>query len=144
VAYSRGHDDGTSAWVYFLGRTVALHPWAGYHSTDSTTPEDFAFGTEGEMDRFYHWASVWDGSTAKIYVNGELQSTTAMIGSQLKALTNGSYIGRWNNGGMANANIQMVKLYPEAKSAAWIKAEYQMICSRAFYGVEKGFSATYG
>jgi hypothetical protein len=70
---------------------------------------------------WYHVAATWDGSTAKIYVNGVLDNTpvsrTAMLGTDTRALYLG---GRMGSTDMFNGQIQNVAVYNRALSQAEI------------------------
>jgi hypothetical protein len=61
--------DGPAGWKIGLHTTGDVIVWTTYHV------QDFGATTPIEPDQWSHIAATWDGSTALIYLNGELDAT---------------------------------------------------------------------
>lgn len=136
MIYSRGQDDGTAnKWVFTFGYSFVNHLMAGIHTTDGTTDSiSEAYSSQlMQEDKFYHVASSWDGSAVRLYINGSADGSMDTTNGQTVAQTNGGRFGSWNNGAFHTGTLQEVRLHPEAKSAAWLKAEHDNFCDSGFY-----------
>lgn len=82
-----------------------------------------------DKNNFYYVAFVYDLTTLKIYINGEEDTTLTITNNNLQPYLDENYIGRdINKSGYMIGNLQEIRLSGDAKSAAWIKAEYDQIC----------------
>lgn len=136
--YSRGYDTGSDKWVFNFGYSYINNLMCGINTTDGTTETNIeAYSAQWlGQDKFYHVGSVFDGSSLSLYVDGEQDGTnTVSIDGDSIAQTNGGFIGRFNQGAFHTGLIQELRLYPEAKSQAWLKAEHDNFCSSGFYSV---------
>lgn len=135
--YTRGYDTANGdEWTFRLGHSVVNHLWASIQVTGSegTETHHCFSSTLLDQERWYHLGCSFDGTSLKVYINGVLSGTT-VVGLPMIGLTNSSYLGRWNDGLGLEGNIQEARMYPEAKSAAWFKAEHDNFCSSAFYRI---------
>jgi hypothetical protein len=80
----------------------------------------------------YYGAMTYDGSSVKLYVNGELEASASKSGSILNSSTPSLNIGRKNsgNGEYINGEIPIVKLYNKALTAAEVLQNYNATKSR--------------
>ena len=73
---------------------------------------------------FYHYAAIFDGSIWKLYLNGKEIASKSLVWT----IGNGSgnvYIGGYTPSNfLFNGTIDDVKIYPYARTAAQIKADY--------------------
>ena len=74
-----------------------------------------------EQEKWYHIAATYDGSNARIYINGTLDNTTACTGTILTDTNLPFWIGR-NGGVYFNGKIDEVRLWNVARTDAEIKA----------------------
>ncbi len=76
--------------------------------------------------RFHHVCGTWDGTTARVYVDGVQSASAAFSGSLRTGQTNAAYIGRMETGSpnFFPGTIDEVRLSQSARSANWIKASY--------------------
>ena len=103
--------DGKSVRFYIIDDT------GSYYIIGTVTPSDITL--------WHHYAATWDGSDAKIYLDGTLRRTTALTLSRLVAGTNTLSIG--SDGGMGrfgNGLVDEVRIYNRALSADEIVALY--------------------
>jgi hypothetical protein len=66
--------DGPAGWKIGLHTTGNVIVWTTYHI------QDFGANTPIEVGEWSHIAATWDGSTALIYLNGELDATVPGAG----------------------------------------------------------------
>jgi hypothetical protein len=93
---------------------------AGYTRIDTTTVLQVG------VDKWYYLTGTYDGTTARIYLDGTQENTDSRSGN-INATTEPVLLGRralgdsrWYNGVIDEARISNV-----ARSADWIKAEYR-------------------
>jgi len=92
---------------------------------------------------WYHFAVVFaSGSSAKFYINGELQDTETVAETSLVPSTRGSFIGRRDNRNYTEGYIQEVRTAAIARDAEWLETEYMNLCDSDFITV--GEVETYG
>ena len=92
---------------------------------------------ESIMDgKWHHISGVYDGSTLRLYVDG-IERATASLTGNINSDTENVRIGG-NDGVSFNGSIDGVKIYPYARTAAQIKADY------ASRGTASGTSAVIG
>jgi hypothetical protein len=75
---------------------------------------------------FHHVCGTWDGTTARVYVDGVQSGSVAFAGSLRTGQTNAAFIGRMETGSpnFFAGTIDEVRLSNSARSANWIKASY--------------------
>lgn len=132
--YSRGIEvaDGSSDWVLSFGHTWINHVWAQLQMSDGTIHYCFS-STTLNLDKWYHIACSWNPTDGlKTYIDGELDGTNTDATGSTATLTNGSYHGKWNEGGFLLGTIQDVRLHPVERDAAWLKAEHDDYCGSLY------------
>lgn len=103
------------------GHGLDLDKWNGWQGgvTTASGKTTIRWG-EGRpaLNRWYHLALTYDGSTLRLYVDGEEKASTPLTGT-LKTSTSPVYIGsdantqKWFNGSIANAAIYSTALSPQ-------------------------------
>jgi len=84
------------------------------------------------QDRWYHVACEYDGESITIYLNGDEQSTLETT-EAVSMPTSETYVGSTETmTGMPMANMQEVRLYPEAKGSHYYLTEYRNFCDPGF------------
>jgi hypothetical protein len=76
--------------------------------------------------QFHHVCGTWDGTTARVYIDGVQSGSLAFSGSLRVGQTNAAYIGRMETTApnFFPGTIDEVRLSRSARSANWIKASY--------------------
>jgi len=74
--------------------------------------------------QWYHLASTWDGSTAKLYVNGSVQTSTLSLSSISYSTVTSAKIGSYYTGNYLDGLIDEVSLFDSALSASDITSIY--------------------
>jgi len=75
-------------------------------------------------DTWYYVAARYDGSTCKIFVNGN-EVASASCNGNIISNANTVKIGQWNNNEWFNGTIDEVKVYPYALTSEQIKQRYE-------------------
>lgn len=81
------------------------------------------------LNTWYYVVATYDGVTAKLYINGKLDSTLAVVASPAQN-SDPLYIGRRGDGYFTNALIAEVAIYPSALSADRIAAHWKAASSK--------------
>lgn len=125
---------GTTAFGLDLGNGSGWFDNNGGFTTGARTTATIS------ANQYYHVVYTWEGATAKIYLNGVLQSTTSTLqaanGRQnVTTLGGGSTprnIGSRGNGGSNNwvGNIDVVNFYNRALLATEVSYQYNTYKSR--------------
>ncbi len=76
--------------------------------------------------QFHHVCGTWDGTTARVYVDGVQSGSVAFSGSLRTGQANAAFIGRMETGtpNFFPGTLDEVRLSRSARSANWIKASY--------------------
>jgi hypothetical protein len=77
-----------------------------------------------DLNTWYYVVATYDGVTAKLYINGKLDSTLPAVVSPAQT-ADPLYIGRRADGFFTNALIAEVAIYPKALSAGQIAAHWK-------------------
>jgi hypothetical protein len=77
-----------------------------------------------DLNTWYYVVATYDGVTAKLYINGKLDSTLAAVVAPAQN-ADPLYIGRRGDGFFTNALIAEVAIYPKALSAEQIAAHWK-------------------
>jgi hypothetical protein len=86
------------------------------------------------LEKWYLFSAVWSpGNSLSVYVNGVLEATEPVTEKTLIAGGSFNKIGSFRAAGFPTGNIQDLRLYPVAKSAAWLRAEWSNICQPSFF-----------
>ena len=85
--------------------------------------------TTFKKGRLYHVAAVFDGTTAELYVNGQLEATTGEQWGSILYPTDGEFvIGGFkdrNEDHRLSGRIRDVRLFDVAAKAAWVRQEFE-------------------
>lgn len=112
-------------------------------SISAATPYEFQFWNDGNMyvnlktsagfsgnvyypyttGQWYHVVETYDGSRVKMYVNGDLQRNIAWSGL-IDTNSSALYLGSSGGAGPFNGSLDEARLSNIARSADWIKTEY--------------------
>jgi RHS repeat-associated protein len=76
------------------------------------------------LNAWYHVVATYDGSNARLYVNGALDSVLTIAGTPAQT-TDPLYVGRRSDGYFNQAVLDEVAIYPSALSAAQVAAHWQ-------------------
>ena len=127
-----GFSLGTSYINHLMARLVL--------ADDGETVTYLAFGDILAQDKWYHVAATWTPLDAlRVYVNGVLSGTTETPSGEFVAGI--SQLGRRDHGQGMIGHLQEVRLFPDVRSAAYLKAEHDNFC-RAFFAVGETMGAT--
>ena len=123
-------------------------------SNSSATRQTLSF-SEPSLNKWHHIAAVWTGSQMKVYLDGKLYSgpisapnapwnasSNFTIGAVKQASVDCWGAGTGSIAGEFKGKIDEVKIYPYARSAEQIKADY--LAGLAGVGAAKGSSAVLG
>jgi hypothetical protein len=88
-------------------------------ATDSVT-----YSAQLTQNTWYHVIGRYDGSTCKIFVNGN-EIASASCNGIITTNANKVKIGQWNNNEWFNGTIDEVKIYPYALTPEQIKQRYE-------------------
>ena len=99
------------------GRTGGGASWPDTRVTEVTL-------TAGQ---WYHFVETIDGTTCKLYVNGELKKTITLTNSPTITTMNRNYLGlsNWSGNGAFKGGISDFRIYATALSADDVKSLYQ-------------------
>jgi hypothetical protein len=97
-------------------------------------------------DKWYYLTGIWDGEKVKLYINGIFKGESNLVPTGVPELTDW-YIARANSysgsaGNWFNGFIDEVKIYPYARTATQIKADYN--AGRGRTSSEKGSAVSLG
>lgn len=92
-----------------------------YNTNNCGTPGQVTGATALQTGVWYHLAGTWDGSTQKVYVNGQLDNSAART-SNLCDTANAVQLGQ--TGTHFQGTMSDVALYPTALSGARVSAHY--------------------
>jgi len=103
--------------------TNNLNKWKCYFYSGTTW---YAVESDNNVvdGQWYHLASTWDGTTAKLYVNGSVQTSTASVSSITYFTVHSAKVGSYYTGNYFNGLIDEVSLFDSALSASDITSMY--------------------
>jgi hypothetical protein len=119
---------GKGAWEYDIlqnyGGNLGAYTFIYYNSSGSETINVSGFG--GKLNQWNHFSLTFDGSVAKMYVNGILGETKPKGIGTWQNRTNAATIGQGyiNNGFPFIGKIDDVRVYNRALSATEVKQLY--------------------
>jgi prepilin-type N-terminal cleavage/methylation domain-containing protein len=112
----------TEVWELEVGGTNQFY-FAG--SNDGVTYHiSVGSGTGKSTGAWYHLVGVYDGSTAKLYVNGALENTDNTVESSLTSTTGNVYVGRGYGSGYYGGLVDEIQIYSRALTALEIQKLY--------------------
>lgn len=97
--------------------------WAGPTAFyGASTNNDVTYNATVSLGRFYHMVVTYDGTTAKLYVNGELVASAA---KSWNTISNTAYIARYTNGNYpAACSLGRASIYDEVLDATAVTSLY--------------------
>jgi hypothetical protein len=114
-----GHGAGSS-WFSLLNHGTDGRLEFRVASDDSTLTSSASLA----LNTWYYVVATYDGTTARLYINGALDSSVAFAG--VPNQTNDPvYLGRRSDGWGTDASLCQVAIYPAALPAARIAAHWQ-------------------
>jgi hypothetical protein len=127
-------------WNRFVNNGWVINGWLLYSSStgwvfgvaNASGAQFNASSLHNSSVDWTHLVGVYDGSFVRLYVNGELKSSTALVTSTMRTIGNID-IGYGNVLGLTEKRIDKVKLYNRALSATEIKQNFE--ATRSIYGI---------
>ena len=135
VLFTRGSITVATRVWYSIARHIMFEV---YHSEGSAIVNTPIL----DQDRWYHVACEYDASNITIYLNGATGGTIETT-ETLLAPAGQSYIGADDMTGMPEANMQELRLWPEAKGPDYFLTEYRNFCDPNFIDEGEGQSPVY-
>ncbi|MGC3956422.1 MAG: LamG domain-containing protein [Verrucomicrobiota bacterium] len=134
-----------SGWAFFQRDAATGWNWRLYNGNGSTVGWNLTGGT-ATLDAWSHVVGVWDGSSAKLYVNGvDTGAANSGAGGYLSSTEAIFSVGAYDVGGSASTGfIDEVAFYGTALSAAQIQAHYNAatnLVSGAYNALVRGDGA---
>lgn len=131
--FNRISDGDRSGWAFFQRAPGTGWNLRMYDGTGSNVGWDLTGGTS-TLNAWSHVVATWSGSSARLYVNGALASSTNASGKSGKYLasTGATFsIGAYDNGGSAyNGRVDDIAFYPTALAASAVLSHYQTASSQ--------------
>jgi len=130
VLFSRGvrNNNGTQDYSLLLGHTSDGTVWGRAQLDGESDWEEInAIGTTPmELGEWFHLALTWQpGDKLSVYLNGQLEAQTTTDLDVLVGSLAGNQIGAWSSrANLLDTDIDEIRYSKIARSAAWIKAEY--------------------
>jgi hypothetical protein len=127
-------------WNRFVNNGWVINGWLLYSSStgwvfgvaNASGAQFNASSLHNSSVDWTHLVGVYDGSFVRLYVNGELKSSTALVTSTMRTIGD-IHIGYGNVLGLTEKRIDKVKLYNRALSATEIKQNFE--ATRSIYGI---------
>ena len=121
-----------SGWAFFQRDAATGWNWRLYNGSGSTVGWNLTGGT-APLDAWSHVVGVWDGTAAKLYVNGVDTAAANTGAGGYNASTEAIFsVGAYDTGGSPSTGyLDEVAFYGSALSAAQILAHYNAASSLA-------------
>lgn len=119
-----------SGWAFFQRDGATGWNWRLYNGNGSTVGWNITGGT-ATLDAWSHVVGVWDGSSAKLYVNGvDTAAANTGAGGYLASTEAIFSVGAYDTGGSASTGfIDEIAFYGAALTAEQIQAHYNAASS---------------
>lgn len=119
-----------SGWAFFQRDAATGWNWRLYNGSGSTVGWNLTGGT-ATLDAWSHVVGVWDGATAKLYVNGvDTSAANTGAGGYAASTTAIFSVGTYDTGASASTGfIDEVAFYGSALNATQIQAHYNAASS---------------
>jgi hypothetical protein len=130
--FNRVSSGNRSGWAFFQRPPGTGWNWRLYNGTGGNVGWDLTGGT-APLDAWSHVVGVWDGSTAKLYVNGvDTAAPNAGLGGYNASSAAIWSVGAYDIGATASTGfVDDIAFYGTALSAAQILAHYNAAASLA-------------
>ena len=131
--FNRISSGDRSGWAFFQRAPGVGWNLRMYDGVGSNVGWDLTGGT-ATFNAWSHVVATWNGSSARLYVNGALASSTNASGKSGKYNASSSAtfsVGAYDNGGSPyNGCVDDIAFYPTALSATTILSHYQTASSQ--------------
>jgi hypothetical protein len=123
--FNRVSAGNRSGWAFFQRDAGTGWNWRLYNGNGSTVGWDLTGGS-ASLDAWSHVVGVWDGTTAKLYVNGVDTAAPNTGAGGYNASTAAIFsVGAYDVGGTASTGfIDEIAFYPSALTDIQIQAHY--------------------
>jgi len=111
----------SGSWIGYSNKGNNKFKFAVYEPDD--TPHTIESNSALEIDTWYHYVGVFDGSVQKMYVDGILQTDTETWSGPMKSNSVSVKLGQSDQ--KFNGSIDEVRIYNRALSAREVKALYE-------------------
>ena len=128
--FNRVTPGNRSGWAFFQRAAGTGWNWRMYNGNGSQVGWDLTGGT-ATLDAWSHVVGVWDGTTAKLYVNGvDTGAANAGAGGYLASSSAIWSVGSYDTGATSSTGyVDDIAFYPTALSPAKILAHYNAASS---------------
>jgi len=128
--FNRVSAGNRSGWAFFQRNAGTGWNWRMYDGNGSEVGWDLTGGT-ANLDEWSHVVGVWNGSSAKLYVNGVDTGASNTGPGGYNASTAAIFsVGAYDTGATASTGyLDEIAFYPSALSAAQILAHYNAAAS---------------
>jgi len=128
--FNRVSAGNRSGWAFFQRAEATGWNWRLYNGSGSTVGWDLTGGT-APLDAWSHVVGVWDGTAAKLYVNGVDTAAPNTGAGGYNASTAAIFsVGTYDTGASPSTGfIDEIAFYPSALSATKIQAHYNAASS---------------
>lgn len=121
--FNKDQSAGGTARVWQFRVEAGKLQFLPFNANANATVVSAANVNDGQL---HHVCGTWDGTTARVYVDGVLSGSAAFSGSLRAGQNNRAFIGRGEN---ASANhfigtLDEVRLSPVARTVDWIRASW--------------------
>jgi hypothetical protein len=134
VVFSRGEDNAETGQgcSIALGYTVGGNTFANVQvvGEDGWNLYTLTGATELTLGCWYHVALVFvPGVSLTLYVDGNVDSETSIVETQLVPSTTFNQFGRQDNAQPYDGLLQEVRILPKALTQSWIQTEHDNLCT---------------
>jgi len=124
---------GNSGWVFDLFGGSQIHPRLGFEASGGfQSVAGTGAGASVNDDAWHHCAGTWDGTTGRIYIDGVLNNSAAMTGPILTNSVDVVLGGDAASTLRLNGDLDDVRVYNRALTAAEIASLYANTASYKF------------
>ena len=125
------HNNGNSSATGSSYLTIGIKPTQQYYAALNGAYQTMSSGVTANNSNIVQIILTWDGSTQKMYVNGDLKDSEALTGTpaNFSATTSfGDY--RASTYRMIQGNIYLIKIYNKALTASEVQQNFNATRSR--------------
>ena len=143
--FSRGRTSSGQSWSIRIGQQDGGNVYASVRTVNGSVWETTTVNTSETLygNGYRHVAAVWNpGVGLSVYVDGVLAGFSAKTATTLASSSGVSSIGRTDNGNYWNGYVDELRISNTARSAAWIKAEYDFVDAYFTFGSSSLLAST--
>ena len=125
------HNNGTSSTTGGSYLTIGIKPTQQYYAALNGAWTTMSSGVTANNSNIVQIILTWDGSTQKMYVNGDLKDSEALTGTPQSFSTTTSF-GDYKSSTyrMIQGNIYSIKIYNRALTASEIQQNFNALRGR--------------